>query len=664
MIFPGGRRSVRFLKQSQTGVTEASTTRIPWALRQFGHRHEILGDGPFRGRTRIARQIAGARLNHHHLRFQADDILPKADQHLGRGLMADAPVQIRLSGKELRLALAPHLRDLVAQKNHAINARSRWTQLGILAAVAGEPTPVTQQTDVSGQLLLQFSDDSWRGLPFGRDGALSQTGQRAQQRDHRRVPETRRDSCRSPEAKFSKGQRPAIPDDGAGIQEPNHAHRVSLRVSSVSAVVSTADRWDSFLDAEAVQDAVVGVDVDPAVGHRETAPMVPSRDLLAAGPQLLAGLRIQRIQHGVRRLGNAPLHAEVQAHVRKRLRRVLAAAVGEDHAIGDHGRLGLIHVARNPRRRQLHFAVLRLHLERGDRALLDLAVLDRRLELGVLRSPERRQHPARSFRILPGRQRAPDAGLREVDHFIADERRAVHRRPMIVAADRLRVHEVEAALLAGVHHVLFALVVENGGRHLHVEIALDQPLGVGRSVIVHQVQTLGLGILLHADDAVAVESVLRIPAAVARSGVHGPIRADRRTGASPHAAARRSPTPHLVGGQIVGVGHVRIAAAALRAVRVDHVVEQVHGVRLAVGRHELRRRSDVLAVGSVHLPQAAIPRSRVDRVLARALRRGRSSRSPSFRRAKHARSAAAWRILKVLSKCLFQRSSPVATSMA
>ena len=70
--------------------------------------------------------------------------------------------------------------------------------------------------------------------------------------------------------------------------------------------------------------------------------------------------------------------------------------------------------------------------------------------------------------------------------------RAVERRAMIVAADGLGVHQVHAALLAGVHHQFLALVVEDGGRHLHIEIALHQPLGVGRSVVVHQQQRLRL----------------------------------------------------------------------------------------------------------------------------------------------------------------------------
>src|SRR5439155_21936016 len=151
---------------------------------------------------------------------------------------------------------------------------------------------------------------------------------------------------------------------------------------------------------------------------------------------------------------------------------------------------------------------------------------------------------------------------------------------------------------------------------LHVQVAFPEPLRVGGTVIVHQIEALGLGVLLYADDVIAVESVLRIPAPVARSGVHGPVRADGRAGAAPHAAAGGSPIPDLVGGQIVGIGHVRIPTAALRAVSIYNVLPKAHRVRLAVGRHELRGRGEIFAVGGVQLVQPAIPGSGIDSVPA------------------------------------------------
>ena len=55
---------------------------------------------------------------------------------------------------------------------------------------------------------------------------------------------------------------------------------------------------------------------------------------------------------------------------------------------------------------------------------------------------------------------------------------------MIVAADGLDIHQIDAALLAGIDHQFFAVEVEDRGRDLHVEIALVEPLGVGGAVIV------------------------------------------------------------------------------------------------------------------------------------------------------------------------------------
>ena len=65
--------------------------------------------------------------------------------------------------------------------------------------------------------------------------------------------------------------------------------------------------------------------------------MVPGRDLVAARPQFLAGLRVERVQHRMGRQRDAAFQAEVEPDIGKRLGGVLAAAVGEDHAVGDTG---------------------------------------------------------------------------------------------------------------------------------------------------------------------------------------------------------------------------------------------------------------------------------------------------------------------------------------
>src|SRR5438270_298351 len=102
----------------------------------------------------------------------------------------------------------------------------------------------------------------------------------------------------------------------------------------------------------------------------------------------------------MRRERNPAFHTEVEADIGVSLRRILAAAIGENHAIGDERRLSLVHVARDPGRRQRRLVAIALHLECGDRALLYFAVLNRRLEFGVFRAPEGREYPTRAV-VIP-----------------------------------------------------------------------------------------------------------------------------------------------------------------------------------------------------------------------------------------------------------------------
>ena len=100
-----------------------------------------------------------------------------------------------------------------------------------------------------------------------------------------------------------------------------------------------------------------------------------------------------------------------------------------------------------------------------------------------------------------------------------------------------------------------------------------------------------------------------------------PLLTDRGAGASPHSATRRSPRADFIRRQIVDVDHIRIAAAALRGVRVDDVVAQIQRVGLAVGRHELGGWGDLFARRQVQAAQRAVPGRGVDGVLARSLSR-------------------------------------------
>src|SRR5581483_10640324 len=183
----------------------------------------------------------------------------------------------------------------------------------------------------------------------------------------------------------------------------------------------------SVRNAKAVLHAVERVDVNAAVGDGEPAPVAPRGDLVAARPQLFAGPGVERVEHGPGRVADAVFRVVVigETDVETGLIGILAAAVREDDAVSDDRRLGAVHVARDPGRSQRPFAVLLFDFEGGDCAVFDRAVFNRRLEFRMLRPPERRQHPARTFGIFPAGHRAPDARRGEVDLFVADERRAV-----------------------------------------------------------------------------------------------------------------------------------------------------------------------------------------------------------------------------------------------
>src|SRR5690242_7328532 len=103
-----------------------------------------------------------------------------------------------------------------------------------------------------------------------------------------------------------------------------------------------------LLDSVAVEHVVEGSDVDTAVGDGETAPMIPGRDVVAAVPEFLAGLGVERIENGLGGTGDASRGDVVKTDVWVGLIGVLTIAVGEYHSVGDDRRFGAVHVARNP----------------------------------------------------------------------------------------------------------------------------------------------------------------------------------------------------------------------------------------------------------------------------------------------------------------------------
>ena len=124
--------------QSQTGVTEASTTRMPSAG-QFRHRHEVFRHRPFRCRTRQSRDVVGTCFDHHNSRVERNHILAEADQHLRRGLSA-----IRDSGG-LPGKTVPSLRNLVAEKQ-LIDAWCNGTPRGS-TSIARQAAPVVRRLE-------------------------------------------------------------------------------------------------------------------------------------------------------------------------------------------------------------------------------------------------------------------------------------------------------------------------------------------------------------------------------------------------------------------------------------------------------------------------------------------------------------------------------------
>ena len=162
-------------------------------------------------------------------------------------------------------------------------------------------------------------------------------------------------------------------------------------------------------------------DVGAAVRHGQPAEVVPRFDLGAARPQLLAGLPIERVQRGLARVRHAARRpgAETAAVDRAAglvpraighdLARVLAGRIREDDAVGDDGFLREIHVTREPGGRELPRSAALFERECRDASACGPAMLDRGLELGTHGSPERREHPLRTFLILPRAERPPDA---------------------------------------------------------------------------------------------------------------------------------------------------------------------------------------------------------------------------------------------------------------
>ena len=256
----------------------------------------------------------------------------------------------------------------------------------------------------------------------------------------------------------------------------------------------------------------------------------------------------------VPRVGNAPLGVRIEAaadpwtirfvpgEVGQRLRRVLARSVREHHAVGHDDLFGHVHVTREPRGIQPPLARARLlQLVGRDAAHLRPAVLDRRAEGAADRSPERNEHPLHAARILPGGHRAPHAFGIEGLIVVAQQRRGVERRAVILAAERLAIEQPHPAFLARADEELPSAVVERHRGDVHVQIARPHPVGVRRREVVDELQLLVV-VELGADDGVAEALGLRAEHRVAGHHVDDAFRRHRRAPPAPHAAAGRDGT--------------------------------------------------------------------------------------------------------------------------
>ena len=103
-------------------------------------------------RTGVAGEIVGAGKNHHDFGLQRDHVRAKADQHLRRGLSADAAVDVRLAGEEsAELGLHPHVGDGIAHEDDALLVLSGRLHGGVGVVIAGDVGPVLESLLVVGE---------------------------------------------------------------------------------------------------------------------------------------------------------------------------------------------------------------------------------------------------------------------------------------------------------------------------------------------------------------------------------------------------------------------------------------------------------------------------------------------------------------------------------
>ena len=109
-------------------------------LRQFGHSHDVLLDHLGCLRPCVAGNVVGAGQHDHRGRLQVDHIGIHANQHLRRGLPADAAVHIRLAGKVL--LQPPEVGDRVAHEHDSLRVSGLFLQFFVGLMISAELVPV------------------------------------------------------------------------------------------------------------------------------------------------------------------------------------------------------------------------------------------------------------------------------------------------------------------------------------------------------------------------------------------------------------------------------------------------------------------------------------------------------------------------------------------
>src|SRR6266581_6965784 len=151
---------------------------------------------------------------------------------------------------------------------------------------------------------------------------------------------------------------------------------------------------------------------------------------------------------------------------------VLTGYVCEEDAICLHRLLPRADILGKPCRRKFPFPGLLFQSESCDPAACGAAQLDRRVKTRAYRPVEGDRQPAVTLRVLPERHRTPDPLCCVIRVVVANQWRAIERRPVVVAAEFIAIQQPDATLLTRPRNKMPALMVERHRTDVDVEIPL------------------------------------------------------------------------------------------------------------------------------------------------------------------------------------------------